>query len=146
MRRYFLTCLLAGSLVCTVTGCSFWDRPLSSEQIARIQLLVPHTKLPYSATNVWFNQDHMMDTIQHVRFDAQIGEARQFCARLMGYELSRGNFSAVPYSKGNLAWWVSELPPSTESAGGIINGYGIEISLVPHGDKATVWMVLYSKP
>jgi len=119
------------------------DRVLTPTQAASFDLLVPGRRLPSSASNVHVYTKHFQDTVLYVRFNAPVGEARDFAQNLIGRPLARDGY--VNMTGPDADWWISPdiLQKSERGEDSIIDGDGlpaVSVAILPSGSTATVWI------
>ena len=117
----------------------------SQEEVGRIELLSPTRRLPPSAVNVRLDMRHARDSSLRLRFDAPLGQAMAFAEELVG-AFGTGDGSVPP--QPDLDWWPKTVPEAAKLAQGrAIDGKGqaqVEIILLPRGNRATVWLHLFT--
>jgi hypothetical protein len=115
--------------------------PVAQDQVRNIRVLGLETGLPPSATQVWLLERHWLDSIQMLRFDASLADARAFTSSVLGRETVAGENPHLHVFKG-YPWWLHNYPKGAEGGSRNEPGHTVDLVLVPKGERATVWILV----
>ena len=129
------------SLACLLSSCG--DRPLTSLEAAKIQIVAGGERLPFSASNVWFHEDQYMDTIQDIRFDGPVKATREFAEDLLQKKLSQDETPRVANCCNDLDWWIKSAPRDAYAGDSYIGGRSVEAVMIVRGNRARLWVHIF---
>lgn len=142
--KVFSLLALCISMLASCTGESQFNGPVEAKDISGVKLLSSGKSVPSSAYDVWVYRNSWMDSIQMIRFDAPVSEARTFAVATLGKRLVKGYDARVQNAAPKPEWWLKTLPSNAESGESHFNGPAKRITLVPSGGQARVWLIEFT--
>ncbi|WP_114953559.1 hypothetical protein [Sphingosinicella terrae] len=128
-----------------LSGCGFASlgedeqRQVADGRGAEVRLIGTEVRLPSSATEVRLFDRRFQDSLQWVRFEAPLADARRFAEAVIGRPLVLGEDPGLAPPEG-IDWWFAAYPIGGEGGSRSESRTTIGLVLQPRGALATVWM------
>lgn len=117
------------------------ERHVNQSEASSVTVLTLGTPLPPSATDIWVAERRFTDFDQHIRFDADLDEARSFVREVLGRDAVRGEDPHMgPIS--DYEWWLREFPVGAEGGrrDDVSRRFLLQAVILPMGRRARVWI------